>query len=226
MDLHFKRPFFTTYVKSCMFTMFLLKSCLNARKDGSPSTNSYSKLPDLKEELDEDSSEESSFEIESLTPAEFEPAHLPSDSEVERPTSPTVSISLFDENDDNANDGFGPFTEKDRFSPPPRVGQRNPKSVATKIKEKTRRVKFAMFREVRRLPASIAFEARLARLSYRKTEDICEGCCEGSNFMKYMFMFAPLVGFHTFTIIVSDVLTSSISVVCKFNNISSSVVLR
>lgn len=209
-----------------MFTMFLLKSCLNARKDGSTSTNSYSKLPDLKEELDEDSTEESSFEIESLTAAEFEPVHLPSDSEVERPSSPTVSISLFDENDDNANDGFGPFTEKDRFSPPPRIEQRTPKSVATKLKEKTRRVKFAMFREVRRLPASIAFEARLARLSYRKTESICEDCCEGSNFMKYMFMFAPLVSSYIIYINNDHLLMTLISVVHKLNNISSSFVLR
>ncbi|KAE9550331.1 hypothetical protein FO519_006463 [Halicephalobus sp. NKZ332] len=196
VDLHFKRPFFTTYVKSCMFTMFLLKSCINARKDGSTSTDSYSKLPESKEESEEDSTEESSFEIESLTPAEFEPAQLPSDSEIEKPSSPTVSISLFDENEENSSDGFGPFTEKDRFSPLPKIDKKAMKSVASKIREKTRRVKFAMFREVRRLPSSIAFEARLARLSYRKTEGLCEGCCEESNFMKYMFMFAPLVSFR------------------------------
>uniref|UniRef100_A0AC34FAQ4 EamA domain-containing protein n=1 Tax=Panagrolaimus sp. ES5 TaxID=591445 RepID=A0AC34FAQ4_9BILA len=195
-DLHFQRPFFTTYIKSLMFTLFLIKSCLKNDDEKSVtaadgSTN-YSKL----EEQTESEEESDGFEIESLTPAEFEPLHFTDDTESDRPPTPirSKSISLFDEMDES-DDGFGNFTEKDKYSPPPlstaAEASSSNKSLAAKVRDKTRRVKFALFREVRRMPASIAFEARLARFSYNRTAGPCDNCSK-SPFLTYLFLFAPL----------------------------------
>jgi solute carrier family 35 protein F5 len=192
-DLHFERPFFTTYVKSLMFMLFLIKSCFKKNeKSTATEGGDYSKLENSSD------SETDSFEIESLTPAEFEPLHF-TDTESDRPPTPLKpkSISLFDEIDGEEEDEiFGNFTEKDKFSPPPlsttaAESSTSNKSLASRVRDKTRRVKFALFREVRRLPASIAFEARLARFSYNRTAGPFDNCSK-SPFLTYLFLFAPL----------------------------------
>uniref|UniRef100_A0A914Y5G7 Uncharacterized protein n=1 Tax=Panagrolaimus superbus TaxID=310955 RepID=A0A914Y5G7_9BILA len=189
-DLHFQRPFFTTYIKSLMFTLFLIKSCMKKDNEKSVITaadgsSNYTKLEEAT-----DSEESDGFEIESLTPAEFEPLHFTDDTESDRPPTPLKPkiISLFDEMNDETDDGFGNFTEKDKYSPPPPLSSssaaavataealNSKKSLAAKVRDKTRRVKFALFREVRRMPASIAFEARLARFSYNRTAGPCDNC--------------------------------------------------
>uniref|UniRef100_A0A7E4ZZ91 Solute carrier family 35 member F5 n=1 Tax=Panagrellus redivivus TaxID=6233 RepID=A0A7E4ZZ91_PANRE len=195
IDLNFKRPFFTTYVKSCMFTMFLIRSCIKGTKSAGNKSKGYAKLAEEDDEANAGETEEefTDFEVESLTAAEFEPIQLPSDSDYDRPASPSAVVQRqpgprFDDSDDGS-DGFGPFTEKDKFTADAEPAKQ---SVAARIRDKTRRVKFAVFREVRRMPASIAFEARIARYSYDRTAPPCEECCHKSPFFTYMLMFAPL----------------------------------
>ncbi|KAI6203573.1 FAM91-C domain-containing protein [Aphelenchoides besseyi] len=75
-DLHFQRPFFVTYVKSCLFSIFLLRYILCGPQavELKDEDTKYDKL-----ELNTQSDCESSYEDESLTTAEFEPVHFPSD---------------------------------------------------------------------------------------------------------------------------------------------------
>jgi hypothetical protein len=56
-----------------------------------------------------------------------------------------------------------------------------------------RKVRFALFREIRRIPSSIAEEAKKARLPYGYGNPI-DGCMS-SPFVRYVCYFAPLVGF-------------------------------
>ncbi|KAI6179463.1 Protein FAM91A1 [Aphelenchoides besseyi] len=75
-DLHFQRPFFITYIKSCLFSIFLLRYVLCGPQavELKDEDAKYDKL-----ELNTQSDCESSYEDESLTTAEFEPVHFPSD---------------------------------------------------------------------------------------------------------------------------------------------------
>ncbi|KAI6229035.1 Solute carrier family 35 member F5 [Aphelenchoides fujianensis] len=84
VDLNFKRPFFTTYIKSCLFSVFLLRYLLCGPQpvDQQSDSVAYDKL-----EFNPQSDCDSSYEDELLTPAEFEPVHFPSDldSEIDNP---------------------------------------------------------------------------------------------------------------------------------------------
>lgn len=75
VDLNFKRPFFTTYVKLCMLTLYLLRYFMIKRDNSGPNEqNGYNKLVS-------DGTE--TFDMETLTPAEFEPVGISEDSETE-----------------------------------------------------------------------------------------------------------------------------------------------
>uniref|UniRef100_A0A0N4Z9B6 EamA domain-containing protein n=1 Tax=Parastrongyloides trichosuri TaxID=131310 RepID=A0A0N4Z9B6_PARTI len=62
VDLNLRRPLLTTYVKSCMFSLYLLKFLLMSNDKKEPSYNSL-----------EENTDESDFEIEGLSGPEFEP---------------------------------------------------------------------------------------------------------------------------------------------------------
>jgi hypothetical protein len=57
--------------------------------------------------------------------------------------------------------------------------------------DKKRKVRFSLFREVRRLPERIANEARMARLPYRASTIECD--FKMTPLLRYTFYFAPLV---------------------------------
>ncbi|CAD5206259.1 unnamed protein product [Bursaphelenchus okinawaensis] len=71
-DLKFKRPFFVTYIKSCLFSIFLLRYLICGTQQSKSDEKDYSLL---KTENETDSE----FEAESLSMGEFEPVTLPSD---------------------------------------------------------------------------------------------------------------------------------------------------
>ncbi|KAI1722569.1 protein FAM91A1 [Ditylenchus destructor] len=170
VDLNFKRPFFATYAKSCMFSLFLLRyACTasnqtntesaNSLSDGS--TRSYAKMEETS------TSDDDSYEAESLTAVEVEPVHLPSDSEVE------ASILSRRESRDSVTDVLGSSKE----------------SYGAKVR---RKVRFSMFREVRRLPDKIAADAKTARLPYRPPIINCNNCGMSTIVFNYIVYFAPL----------------------------------
>uniref|UniRef100_A0A915DBT1 Uncharacterized protein n=1 Tax=Ditylenchus dipsaci TaxID=166011 RepID=A0A915DBT1_9BILA len=89
IDLDFKRPFFTTYAKSCMFSLFILRyACTSNTTDHKQESNSstQAKYAHL-----ESSFSDEDYEVESLTSAEFEPVQLPS-SEVDSELEPALVV--------------------------------------------------------------------------------------------------------------------------------------
>ncbi|CAD5208896.1 unnamed protein product [Bursaphelenchus xylophilus] len=76
VDLRFRRPFFATYIKSCLFSMFLLRYLICGPQSSNTDEKDYSLLSTENET-------DSEFEAESLSMAEFEPVSVPSDYESE-----------------------------------------------------------------------------------------------------------------------------------------------
>lgn len=74
VDLNFKRPFLTTYIKLCMLTVYLFRYCLSRSSPVSNDSKGYNRL----------SNDNEAFDMESLTPAEFEPVAQSEESDSER----------------------------------------------------------------------------------------------------------------------------------------------
>lgn len=58
---------------------------------------------------------------------------------------------------------------------------------------KSRRVRFSIFREVRRMPESLEHDAKMARLPYQNPVIGCS-CISATLAFNYAVYFAPLVG--------------------------------
>uniref|UniRef100_A0A914EJ56 Solute carrier family 35 member F5 n=1 Tax=Acrobeloides nanus TaxID=290746 RepID=A0A914EJ56_9BILA len=172
IDLQFNRPLFITYVKSCMFSIFMLRYALSPAVETKNQSGKYSSL---------ESHSEEDGEIESLTNAEFEAIPMSSDidSEFER-NSPLVVI----------NGSLSPSSTKLRLEDSDASSTTPSKPSRKNSFGKRRKVRFALFREIRRIPSSIAEEAKKARLPYGYGNPI-EGCMS-SPFVRYVFYFAPL----------------------------------
>uniref|UniRef100_A0AC35TIS1 EamA domain-containing protein n=1 Tax=Rhabditophanes sp. KR3021 TaxID=114890 RepID=A0AC35TIS1_9BILA len=170
VDLDMKRPLLLTYIKSCMFSVYLLKFLL--KPDSKQDSPAYTQLQDNQQE-------DTDFEAEELEGPEFEPIVNGNESEYESDTS--------------VRDGH-----------------------------RRRSVRFAQVREIRRIPESIAEDARRARTSYRPPSFTCY--CKVSPMLKYSLYFCPL-WFFSSTTYQAALMFSSVSSVNLISASSSLFVL-
>ncbi|PAV56175.1 hypothetical protein WR25_13399 [Diploscapter pachys] len=192
LDEKFKRPFFTVYVKSVLCTVYLLRFCFCATP--TQTTNPYSRLEISSATEDEHEISLQMDEIvDPLSDEGFEPIMTNSESEDEERRQRRTSLSSLP-----------------NLSDPPNNSRKD-------SDVQRRRVRFAPAKEIKRLPASEAFEAKLARMSHDAAVQML--VCDWQPQTLYsVFFLAPIWLCSSFTYQASLLYTS----VATLNLISSS----